>query len=332
MAENKQKPNIVLQPFEDMLNFNTKEPAPGIGGLTELAFDRMEPFPNHRFKLYEGQKLADMVESIRQLGILLPIILWHTDDGKYVVLSGHNRIEAGRLAGLTKGPVIIKENLTHADAVMIVVETNLYQRSFAEMSHSERAYCLSEHYEAMKSQGRRNDILNEIKELLNVHNNKENSTSSELQTKLRSDEKLGQDYGLSRDKVAKYIRISNLAPSLLSQVDDGEIAFLSAYELSFVEDSEKQQQIIDYMESDGYKLNMKKAELLREYYENKKLTESAIIQILSGEKTRGPQTDKPKPVRIKPAVVSKYFTSGQSQKEIESIIEKALALYFETSP
>jgi len=329
LAEN--KPKIVLEKFEDMLDFETKEPASGSGGITEMSFDRMEPFPNHRFKLNEGQKLADMVESIRQFGILLPILLWYTDDGRYIILSGHNRVEAGSLAGLTKGPVIIKENLTHADAVLIVVETNLYQRSFAEMSHSERAYCLAEHYEAMKSQGRRNDILQEIKELLNTHSDKENSTSSELQTKLRSDEKLGQDYGLSRDKVAKYIRIATLAPLLRSQVDGGKIAFLSAYELSFVDDMEKQQQIADYIEYDEHKIDMKTAQLLREYYAGKKLTDDAIRQILSGEKTRGPKTDKPKPVKIKPAVVSKYFTPDQSKKEIEEIIEKALALYFEAS-
>jgi len=327
-----EKPKIALQNFDDMFNFETKEPASGSGGITEMCFDRMEPFPNHRFKLYEGQKLADMVESIRQFGILLPILLWYTDDGRYIILSGHNRVEAGSLAGLTKGPVIIKENLTHADAVLIVVETNLYQRSFAEMSHSERAYCLAEHYEAMKSQGRRNDILQEIKELLSSHNNKENSTSSELQTKLRSDEKFGQDYGLSRDKVAKYIRIATLAPILLSQVDSGKIAFLSAYELSFVDDMEKQQQIADYIEYDEHKIDMKTSQLLRDYYEGKKLTDDAIRQILSGEKTRGPKTDKPKPVKIKPAVVSKYFTPDQSKKEIEEIIEKALALYFEASP
>ena len=148
---------------------------------------------------------------------------------------------------------------------------------------------------------------------------------------MRSDEKLGQDYGLSRDKVAKYIRIATLAPLLFSQVDGGKIAFLSAYELSFVDDKEKQQQIADYIEYDEYRLDMKTAKLLREYYESKKLTDDAIRQILSGEKTRGPKTDKPKPVKIKLAVVSKYFTPDQSKKEIEEIIEKALALYFEAS-
>ena len=102
------------------------------------------------------------------------------------------------------------------------------------MSHSERAYCLARHYEALKSQGRRNDLLDEIEMLLNPHESRENPTSSEVQTKLRSDTKIGQEYGLSRDKVAKYIRISKLIEPLIGKVDTGEIPFLAAYDLSFI--------------------------------------------------------------------------------------------------
>ena len=105
-----------------------------------MDFDQMESFPNHRFKLYEGQRLTDMVDSIKQFGVLLPLIVWHTEDGKNIILSGHNRKNAGQLAGLTKGPVIIKENLTFHEARLIVTETNLRQRSFTDMSHSERAF------------------------------------------------------------------------------------------------------------------------------------------------------------------------------------------------
>ncbi|MDK2965932.1 ParB N-terminal domain-containing protein [Lacrimispora sp.] len=326
------KPKARFVDFEEMLGIESQQdtaPAPVQGGILEMDFSLMESFPNHRFKLYDGQQLDDMVESIRQFGILLPIILWHTEDGQYIILSGHNRKNAAQLAGLNKGPVIIRENLTYEDAVLIVTETNLRQRSFSDMSHSERAYCLAQHYEALKSQGKRNDLLEEIEMFLNPHSSEENSTSSEVQTKSRSDTKLGQDYGLSRDKVAKYIRISNLIDPLILRVDTGEIAFLAAYDLSFVEDTAKQQQIADLMESDSYKVDMKKAELFHSYYETGKLTDTAIVQILSGEKTRKPKSSKPQPVKIKPAVISKYFTPQQTQKEIEETIDKALALYFE---
>ena len=326
------KPKAALIDFDEMLGIEPRQdaaPAPVQGGILEMDFSLMESFPNHRFKLYEGQQLDDMVDSIRQFGILLPIILWYTEDGRYIILSGHNRKNAAQLAGLTKGPVIIRENLTYEDAVLIVTETNLRQRSFADMSYSERAYCLAQHYAALKSQGKRNDLLAEIELLLNPHDTEENSTSSEVQTKLRSDEKLGQNYGLSRDKVAKYIRISNLIEPLIFRVDSGEIAFLAAYDLSFVEDEAQQQQIADLMESDSYKMDTKKAELFHSYYKAGKLTDTAIVQIISGEKTRKPKSNKPQPVKIKPAVISKYFTAQQTQKEIEEVIDKALALYFE---
>ena len=285
-------PKIILEDFDDMLDFEQKEPAaaPAQGGIAEMDFERMTPFPGHKFKLYEGQQLDDMAESIRQFGILLPIILWHRSDDRHVILSGHNRVNAGKLAGLTKGPVIVKENLTQEDAVLIVTETNLRQRSFADLSHSERAYCLAQHYDAMKSQGKRNDLLREIETLLNTHDSRDSDACAEVQHKQKSRDILAQDYGLSRDKVAKYIRLSTLIPSLLTQVDGGEIAFLAAYEISFVEDKDKQQQIAEFMEYDGYKLDMKKAALLREYHEGGKLTESAIVQILSGEKTRKPKS------------------------------------------
>ncbi len=338
------KPRVNLEDFSDMLHFDTEqekavtdtpvaasaqgevsEPA----GILEMDFARMEPFPNHKFKLYEGQQLADMVESIRQFGVLLPIILWHNGDGKYIILSGHNRHNAALLAGLSKGPVIIKENLTYDEAVLIVTETNLRQRSFGDMSHSERAYCLAQHYEALKSQGRRNDLLDEIEMLLNPHESRENSTSVQVEQKLESREKVGQEYGLSASKVGRYIKIATLIEPLLMRVDTGEIPFLAAYDLSFIGDADRQRQIAELMESDNYKIDMKKAELLRSYYETGKLNDTSTVQILSGEKTRKPKTNKPQPFKVKPAVITKYFTAGQSAKEIEDTIDRALALYFE---
>lgn len=326
------KPKAPLINFDDMLGIEPKQdtaPAPVQGGILEMDFNLMEPFPKNLFKLYEGQQLADMVDSVRQFGILLPIILWHTEDGRYIILSGHNRKNAAQLAGLTKGPVIIRENLTLQEAVLIVTETNLRQRSFSDMSHSERAYCLAQHYEAMKCQGKRNDLLQEIEALMNPHGTEGNPSSAQVEHRLTSREKIGSEYGLSHAKVARYIRLAGLIPVLLERVDTEEIPFLAAYDLSFVEDTAKQQQIADLMESDSYKVDMKKAELFHSYYETGKLNDTAIVQILSGEKTRKPKSNKPQPVKIKPAVISKYFTPQQSRQEIEETIDKALALYFE---
>ncbi len=336
------KPRVNLEDFSEMLNFGTAQgkeaaecstvapaSAQEQGGIQEMDFAQMEPFPNHKFKLYEGQQLADMVESIRQFGILLPIILWHNEEGKYIILSGHNRRNAAQLAGLSKGPVIVREHLTYDEAVLIVTETNLRQRSFGDMSHSERAYCLAQHYEALKSQGRRNDLLDEIETLLNPHESGEISTSSQVETKLRSDEKLGGEYGLSHAKVARYIRLARLNTKLLERVDAGEIAFLAAYDLSFIEDVDRQARIADLMESDNYKLDMKKAQLLRSYFETGKLNDTSVVQILSGEKMRKAKVDRPQPFKVGARVITKYFTAGQSNREIEDTIDRALSLYFE---
>ena len=331
------KPKVRLEDFNDMLNFEPEPgmvasavatPSPESKSIMEMEFERMEPFPNHKFKLYEGQQLADMVESIRQFGILIPIILWHREDDTYVILSGHNRCNAAKIAGFTKGPVIIKENLSCDEAVLIVTETNLRQRSFTDMSHSERAYCLAQHYEALKSQGKRSDLLTEIEGLMSPHDSGEGATSVQLEQKLESREKVGQEYGLSSSKVGRYIKISSLIEPLLMCVDTGEIAFLAAYDLAFVADTSIQQQIADLIQLGNYKVDMRKARLLRSCYEAGELTNPVIVQILSGEKTKKPQADKPQPFKIKPAIITKYFTAGQSGEEMETIIDKALALYF----
>jgi ParB family chromosome partitioning protein len=294
-------------------------------GITEMEFSQMTSFPGHIFRLYEGQQLDDMVESIRQFGILLPIILWYNDDNAHVILSGHNRVNAAQRAGLTRAPVVIKTNLSHEEAVLIVTETNLRQRSFSDLSHSERALCLSQHYEAMKNQGRRSDLISEIGELLNPHDNSVQGTCAEPQHKLKNRDKIGKDYGLSKNKVARYIRLATLDPALLAAVDSGEIAFLAAYDLSFI-DRKSQSVIADSIKS-GRKVDMKIAALLRDYHEKSKLTEKAIEQILSGEKS-GKSKNKSKYFSLKSAVVGKFFTDGQSKSEIEEIIEKALSQYF----
>jgi len=321
-------PKKFVENLNDILEFEVNPAVTEKIGAAEMEFSRMIPFPGHIFKLYEGQQFDDMVESIKQFGILIPIILWRNEDDAYIILSGHNRVNAGKAAGLTKGPVLIKDKLTNDEATLIVTETNLRQRSFTDLSHSERALCLAQHYEAIKCQGKRNDLINEIETLINPHDDKVEGTSSECQTKLRADAKIGVEYGLSRDKVAKYIRISTITPALLTYVDSGRIPFLAAYEVSFVEDKDKQDLIADIVKRGNKKIDIKMSVLLREYYHCGKLTEKAIEEILSGEKTRKPKSDKPVEFKLKPSVIGKYFTGEHSQAEIEDVITKALELYF----
>lgn len=133
-------------------------------GIQMLPIGSIRPFRKHPFRLYEGERLDDMVESIREHGILNPVIVWQDTNG-YEMLAGHNRQNAGKLAGLTEVPAIVKTDLTETDAYVYVIETNVIQRGFAELLPSEKAAVLAERYEKVSSQGRRNDILQEIEKL-----------------------------------------------------------------------------------------------------------------------------------------------------------------------
>jgi len=266
--------NQPLENFEEIFDFEhpdcnapvyaVQSDSTAATGYSEMEFSRMKPFPNHVFKLYKGQRLQDMVENIKQFGVIFPIILWQTENNEFIILSGHNRVNAAKIAGITKCPVVIRTDLTHDEAVLFVTETNLRQRSFTDLSHSERALCLSQHYEAMKCQGRRTDLINEIESLMNPHDNSVQSASSQLGT--RTDEKLGRDYSLSRNQVARYIRLATLDPALLAYVDTGEIAFLAGYDISFIEKQNIQAIIANLIKNKYYKVDMKMASLLREYY------------------------------------------------------------------
>lgn len=319
------KPPQTLENFTSMINFNNT--LSKNSNIEELLLEELFDFPEHKFELYEGQRFEDMVESIKSLGILLPIIVWEKEEANYIILSGHNRKKAGIKAGLLKAPVIIKKNLTPEEAVLIATETNLMQRSFTDLKHSERAYCLAEHYKAMKKQGRRSNILCEIGEFLKMDKN--TNTSSAIQTKLRSDEQLGNEYGLSRDKVAKYIRLATLEKELISLLDKNEIGFLSAYNLSFIENIEFQKYIAQLYIDNKYLLNINKSKLLKQYFEEKKLSKTIIEEILKGnDDDKTIKEDIFKPVKIKNTILKKYFSKNETVEKIEKTIELALESYF----
>ena len=321
-----------LDGMDDLFAFKTKDAAgqPSQQGqgkeLAEMDFDKMEPFPNHKFKPYIGQRLADMVESVKEYGILEPVILWKHED-RHTILSGHNRVNAAKLAGLTKGPVIIRENLTHEDAVLIVTETNLRQRSFDNLSPSEKALCLKQHYDAIKSQGRRNDLLREIEALINPQKIRGNETSLENPKKLDAGAAVGEEYGLSKDRIARYLRIATLITPLLECLDAKVLGFEAAYDISFVK-VELQLVIAEMITGDNFRIDTKKSALIHDYARKGNLTEELIRQIMDDQKTRKSRSSRPQPIKIKENVINRFFNDKQSRKEIEETIEKALEWYF----
>ena len=327
--------NASLDGMDDLFDFKTKEDLSqpeqenGGTGITEMDFAVMEPLPNHKFKLYTGQRLWDMVDSIREFGILEPLIVW-VHDGKNTILSGHNRQNAGSIAGLTKGPVIIRENLTYEDAILIATETNLRQRSFDDLSPSEKAYCLKQHYDAIKSQGRRNDLIKEIEELVNPHETGKNGTSLENPKKSDAGAAVSEEYGLSKDRIARYLRIATLITPLLDCLDAKTLGFEAAYDISFVKE-EMQPVIAELIVNDNCRIDTKKSILIHDYAKKGKLTEELLRQIITGEKTKAARSGSPKPIKIKETVINRFFGREQSRKEIEDTIVKALEFYFAQS-
>ena len=291
----------------------------------DLLLDQLVPFHNHPFKLYEGQRFDEMVESIKNFGVIVPIVV-QKKGLKYQILSGHNRVNAAREAGLDEVPTIIKEGLTEEEATLIVTETNLMQRSFGDLAHSERATVIATRHEAMKNQGIRTDLLREIESLSKAPNQNSSLTSYPLDTKLDSKKELGSEFNLSRMSVARYLRINQLSEPLKNMVDDGKIAMRAGVDLSYLS-KEKQEMIDAIVSEDTFKVDMKKAAMIREKEDEGKLDWKMAKSIITGEAMKDP--NKEKPMKLSPKFYNKYFSKNTDFKEMETIIGKALDLYYQ---
>lgn len=290
---------------------------------------KIRRFRKHPFRLYEGERLEDMIASITDNGILTPVIIRKIEpdeDGyEYEMLAGHNRQNAAILINLAVIPCIVKENLSDQEAWVYVIETNVLQRSFKEMLPSEKAAVLALRHSKMFSQGKRNDIIAELEKLANPQNYKENSTSGIECQKLDSRDKAGADYELKGRTVANYLRVNELIPDLKTRVDNGEFPIVAAVSISYLSESE-QAMVEAVLGENNYKLDPKKAVLLRGY--GGRLTPELAGQIISGEKNRKPKNTAPPPLKVKHTIYSKYFAPGTKQSEFERIVDQALALYF----
>ena len=293
--------------------------------VVQTAINKLSPYKGHPFKLYEGERLDDMVESIRANGVLVPIIARKVDD-TLEILAGHNRVNAAKLAGLNEVPTLVLENISDDDARVYVIETNLLQRSFSDMSHSEKAEVIALHHSKMFSQGKRNDIIAQLKSLENPHKCEKNETCSQVANKSKSIAKVGQEYGLSKDTIARYLRIHQLIIELKIMLDNGNIAFMSAVTLSYLK-IEEQTQIFECMERNGLSVDVKKAEILRQFSEKGKLNGESVYKILTGDTALKP--NRTPTVKINKLVYAKYFKPNQSAKEVQDIVEKALESYFD---
>lgn len=288
-----------------------------------IKIEQLVSFKNHPFKLYEGERLSEMVESIKQFGVIVPIVV-RKKRLKFEILSGHNRVEACKILGLKEIPAVIKEGLSEEEALLIVTETNTMQRSFGDLPHSERATVVAVRHEAMKRQGVRTDLLEEI-ERLSKSPNIDESTSSPVGKKFETSMgQVGKEYNLSKNSVARYLRISKLPVEFKELVDQGKIAIRAGVDLSYLRE-ESLDIVHAIVTEENFKIDMKRARDLRGADKKAPLTFDSAQGIIRGEKK-----EKPKPPKYWGKVFIKHFKSDQEELEVMCIIDKALAMYYKS--
>lgn len=277
-------------------------------GFQSLPLDKIKPFYDHPFHLYQGERLDDMVESIREHGVLYPVIVRKKGNG-YEMLSGHNRQNAARIAGLSEIPAIVKDGLSDEEAYVYVIETNVIQRSFTDLAPSEKAAVLSARYEKVISQGRRNDILQEIEEI---------GTCGHDVHKSRSRDGIGEEYGMTGRNIARYMRVDKLIRPFKDKLDAGELTLTAAVELSYL--SEDEQAVV--AEKDAA-INDKMAKSIRAVAGE--MTTDKLEEILHPVRESAPA----KAVNVKiPAEAEEKYFSGMKAKERTDLVMKALDAWF----
>ena len=290
-------------------------------GVEQIKINDIQSFHDHTFHLYEGERLQDMVQSIKEHGVLNPVIVRKLDKG-YEMLSGHNRANAAKLAGLTEVPAIVKADLPDEEAYVYVIETNLMQRSFNDLMPSEKAAVMAAHYDKVCCQGKRNDIIREL-ELLNGIEPK--STCGHNGHKLKSRDSMAAEYGFSSRNAARYLRLNYLIQPFKNLMDENKIALLAAVDVSYLTEDE-QKMLWNIVERQGLKVKPAYAEKLRKASGN--LTEEKMAEILEALQVKHTDGNASVSFKLPKSICSKYF-NGMDSKQMAAVVEQALAAWFE---
>lgn len=250
------KVNEKRKVFKDAIDLLVEEPI-AENGIQMVPVDKIVPFHNHPFRMYEGERLEDMVESVKEHGVLNPVIVQKSENG-YEMLAGHNRWNASKIVGKKTVPSIVKEGLSEEEAYVYVIETNLMQRSFTDLLPSEKAAVLAERYEKISCQGKRNDILEEIARL----EGKAIKTCGHSVHKSKNRDVIGEEYGMTGRNIARYMRLNKTTNQIKKMVDDGLMSLVVAVELSFLNKME-QDVVCDVINESKIRMQLSQAELLR---------------------------------------------------------------------
>ena len=290
------------------------------GNVQDIETDLLENYHDHPFTLYTGKRLEDMVESIKENGILNPVIVLKKETGTYKILSGHNRVNAAKLAKLKTVPCIVKENLTEEQVYTYVIETNLMQRSFSDLLPTEKALVLKMRYEKIASQGKRNDLQKEINNLEQGIIERENKTED----KTDSRKNIGKEYNLSGASIARYLRLNNLTDIWKQAIDNDEIGLTMAVDISYLSI-----EIQDYLYSQCEELELclkpSDAKTLHLMNRQEELSQEMITSYLLNLKK--PKIKEYQNIKLSQSAYKKFF-QNESKEAVGEIIEKALEMYF----
>ena len=256
------------------------------------------PFPDNPFHVVEDETLSELAESIKEFGIVTPIITRPKEDGNgYEVIAGQRRVRASELAGINTVPAFVLP-LDRDRAIITLVDSNLQRENILP---SERAFAYRMKSEAMKRQGFRTDL-----------------TSSQVVTKLRTDDKVAQGFGVGRMTVQRFIRLTELIPPILQMVDEGKIALTPAVELSFLKKDE-QENLFATMESEEATPSLSQAQRMKQLSQSGRLDMDTIFAIMTEEKGSQKET-----LKINTSKLKKYFPKNTTPKQMEETIIKLL--------
>lgn len=282
---------IKLQSVDELLG------VPEIAGTQEIELGRIHAFPNHPFKVLDDDKMETLVDSIRENGILNPVIIRPDQTGNYEMISGHRRLHAAGIVGLKKIPAIVKE-MSDDEAIIKMVDANIQRE---EILPSERAWSLKMKMDAIKRQGKRSDL-----------------TSDQNGPKLSAVE-VGESAGISSTQVKRYIRLTELIPEILDLVDQKKVQFTLAVDISYF-DEQVQKWIYEYVKDNGF-LKPVQIAVLKEQANLSNTSQYNVISILNGAL---PQKSSSAKVSLSEKKLDKYFPPHYSAKQREEVIIQLL--------
>ena len=294
--------DFLVSRWEEFQNIGEKEAVAVVentsasGQISDLQLSVLQPFSRHPYKVRDDEAMRDMVESVKQYGVLSPAIARPMPDGGYELVSGHRRKRACELAGLETMPVIVRE-LDDDAAAILVVDSNLQRE---DLLTSERAFAYKLKLEAIRHQGERTDL-----------------TSAQVGPKLTAAEKVAEESPDSKSQIKRYIRLTELIPPLLDKVDERKIAFNPAYELSFLTKDE-QTMLLDAMDSEQATPSLSQAQRLKQFSQRGELNAAVMRAIMSEEKKEVER------VTLKSETLRKYFPASYTPKRMEETIIRLL--------